>query len=63
MKPSPLHIVIYSNKERIGSVESSAFMASVNAPSTMFVAEAIKVWNAFKEAQGEPERASLELRK
>jgi hypothetical protein len=63
MKKSPLHIVVYSNKERIGSMDTPAFMKAVNAPSTMFVAEAVKVWNAYKEAQGEPERASLELRK
>jgi hypothetical protein len=58
---SPLHVVIRSDGKKIGALDSQTFLRHVGAPSHMFVADAIKHFNNYKETHGEPERASHEL--
>jgi hypothetical protein len=62
-KKLPVVIQVFSNGQPIGTVETSDFLAAINAPKNMFLSDAVEKFNAHKVAIGEPERAVLELRK
>ena len=55
----PFEIHITSHGQYIGKMSPEEFRAGAKAPKTMFLAEVIKDYNAWKASIGEPERAEL----
>lgn len=57
-----MKIVVKSNGQTIGTLTPKAFMHAINAPARMFLPEAVKQWNAYKEKIGDPERVEISIK-
>jgi len=56
-----MKIKITSNGKTLGTLTCETFRKSIGAPKNMFLPEVIQIWNARKTANGEPERAEIEI--
>jgi hypothetical protein len=61
-KGEPMTIHIHSDGKKIGEVSPEDFRKSTSNKHS-FLADLVKDFNSQKEAQGEPERASIQLKK
>jgi hypothetical protein len=59
---SPMKIIVKSNGETIGTLTPKDFMRGINAPASMFLPDAVKQWNAYKESIGDPERVEISIK-
>ena len=56
-----MNVKITSNGKSLGTLTCETFRKSIGAPKNMFLPEVIQIWNARKAANGEPERAEIEI--